>query len=112
MHRRVTMRHMTHVPDVENYANDALERVVDALRDEKEPIYLDFIIEPGRPHAHHQVELLIKSPNYSIVYKEEGPHVFQLIDRACDMAYRKIHEEKKKHVKARKKGKTDSYKGA
>jgi|SRR5579859_4648473 len=112
MDRRITMRHMDHVPDVENYANDALDRVADALENEKEPIYIYLTIDPGRPHAHHQVELLIKSPNYNIVYKQEGPHVFQLIDRACDMAYRKIHEERKKQVKNRKNGKNDSYKGA
>ncbi len=110
MHKRVTMRHMDHVPDVENYAHDALERIIQALNGEKSPIYLDLIVEPGRPHAHHQVELLIKTPSLNIVYKEEGLHVFQLIDRACDMAYKKIHEEKKKRIKNIRNG--DSYKGA
>lgn len=109
MHKRITMRHMDHAPDVENYAHDALEKILNALEGEKTPVYVDLILEPGRPHAHHAAELLIKTPSFSVVFKQEGPHIFQLIDRVCDLAYRKIHEEKKKKINDRRSG--DSFKG-
>ena len=102
MQRKITMRHMDHSPDVENYAHAALDRITNALEHERTPRYVELIITPGRPHAHHEVELLIKTPNYNFCFKQEGPHTFQLIDRVCDLAYAKIHDEKKKRVQERK----------
>jgi ribosome-associated translation inhibitor RaiA len=110
MNKKITFRHMDHVPDVDNYANGALERIVDALSNERSPVTIELVLSPGRPHAHHEVELLVKSPNYHIICKEEGPHFFQLIDKACDVVYRKIHERKKQLLDERKHA--DSYKGA
>lgn len=102
MRTRVTFRHMDSVPDLESHANTALGRVVKALENEPSPRNIDLILEAGRTHAHHAVELLVSCPNVNLVIKEEGPHMYQLIDLACDIAYRKIHEQKKKVIDARK----------
>lgn len=37
------------------------------LEKEPTPIYMDVIIKPGHTHAHHQVEFLLKTPNYDLV---------------------------------------------
>ena len=107
--KKITFRHMDATPDIKNYAEEALARVEAALEHERSPIYIDLVLEPGRPHAHHSVELIIKTPNHNIICREEGPHFFQLLDIACDLAYRKIHEQKERMNDERKKG--DSYKG-
>lgn len=109
MRKRVVFRHMEATPDIENYAYAALERVMGALEHERTPINVDLILSPGRPHAHHAVELLIKTPNYDVICKEEGPHLYQLLDLACDIAYRQIHEQKKRNLDGRKSD--DKYKG-
>ncbi len=102
MRKRVTFRHMETEPDLETHAYTALDRIEMALEHEQSPINLDLVLSPGRPHAHHQVELLIKTPNHDFVIKEEGPHMYQLIDKACDVAYRKIHDHKDKLVSAQR----------
>lgn len=107
MHKRVTFRHMEPVADLENHAQVALDAVIEALSSERTPIYIDLVLSPGRPHAHHQVELLVKSPNYDLICKEEGPHMYQLIDLACDIVCRKIREQKKRMINERRTG--DSY---
>ncbi len=98
MRKRVTFRHMESEPDLESHAYSALDKIEQALNHERSPINLDLVLSPGRPHAHHSVELLIKTPNHDLVIKEEGPHMYQLIDKACDVAYRKIHEQKDKVI--------------
>lgn len=108
--KKITFRHMDPTPDIKNYADAALERVMHALEGERTPVDVHLIIEPGRPHAHHQVELLIKTPHYNVISKEEGPHPYQLLDRACDLACRKIHEQKKRLLDGKKKD--DIFKGA
>ena len=107
--KKITFRHMDATPDIKNYAEAALDRVMKALSHESSPIYVDLILTPGRPHAHHEVELLVKTPHYNIVCKETGPHFFQLLDMVSDIAYRKIHEEKERLLNERRN--TDSYKG-
>jgi ribosome-associated translation inhibitor RaiA len=102
MRTRVTFRHMDSEPDLENHAYAALERVTKALEHEPSPHNVDLVLSPGRPHAHHQVELLILTPHINIVVKEEGPHMYQLIDHVCDIAYRKIHEHKERMIDERR----------
>jgi ribosome-associated translation inhibitor RaiA len=107
--KKITFRHMEATADIENYANAALERVMDALKHERSPIQVDLVLTPGRPHAHHEVELLIKTPNHNVICKEEGPHFYQILDKACDLAYRKIHEQKKELLGEQRN--KDKYKG-
>ena len=102
MRTRVTFRHMDSVPDLENHARTALDRVIKALEHEPSPRNVDLILEAGRTHAHHSVELLVSCPNVNLVIKEEGPHMYQLIDLACDIAYRKIHEAKERVIDERR----------
>jgi hypothetical protein len=45
----------------------------------------------------------------NLVIKEEGPHMYQLIDYACDIAYRKIHEQKERTLEERKASRKDKF---
>lgn len=98
MRKRVTFRHMETEPDLETHAYSVLDKIEAALSGENTPINLDLVLSPGRPHAHHLVELLVKTPHHDLVIKEEGPHMYQLMDKACDVACRKIHDQKDKLV--------------
>jgi len=105
MRTRVTFRHMESVPDLESHAYACLDRIMKALDYEPSPRNVELVLSPGRPHAHHCAELLIKTPHIDLVIKKEGPHLYQLIDLACDIAYRKIHEEKERMIDGRKSAK-------
>jgi len=109
MHRRITFRGMDHSPVIEEYCNGQLSKVEEFIKNERDPIYLDLILEAERTHHHHRVELRIKTPHYDLVYNYEGPDMYDVIDRVIDTMYHELHE-KKRELKGKEKT-ADSYKG-
>jgi len=119
MHKRITCRGMDHSDALENYVNDQLAKVISFLENEREPIYLDVVLESGTPHAHPQVEVRLKSPNYDLISNYEGNDMYDTIDRVIDVMYQQLQEKKEERVDKKKKGQTfykkhkgDSFKGA
>jgi len=111
MHKRVTFNGMPHSEAVENYANDQLDRVVEFLSNERTPVYIDLMFKPSKIHAHHLVELRVKSPNYNLVSNYEGKDFYGAVDRVIDVMYHELHEHKKKLQDKKKTcGRKDEFK--
>ena len=111
MQKKITFRNMATSTVAENYANEQLARIEDFLKTEHSPITIDLIFTPGRPHAHHDVTLLVKSPSYDLVSQYEGPDFYDVVDRVIDTMYRLLLEAKDKQVGDRKiVGRHDEFK--
>jgi ribosomal subunit interface protein len=110
MNKKIHFHGMDSSQAIETYANASLERVVEFLKNEREPIYLDLTLKPGRPHAHHMAELRVKTAYGDFIASQEGPAMYQLIDMAVDSMYKQLHEDKRQRVKDGHS--TDYYKGA
>jgi ribosomal subunit interface protein len=110
MPKRITFRGMEHSPVIEEYCNGQLAKVEEFLTHEREPIYINLVLDAQRTHAHHHVELCIKTPNYDLVSHYEGPEMYDVIDRVIDTMYRQLTEAKKKNMIDGRHA--DSYKGA
>jgi ribosome-associated translation inhibitor RaiA len=110
MQRQITFRSMTSTQALENYTNEYMTRIYSFLENEREPIYTHMILTGGVPHAHSEVELLIKTPHYDLVIKKEGPDMYKLINEVIDLAYLQLHEKKKKLIEDERT--KDSYKSA
>jgi ribosome-associated translation inhibitor RaiA len=95
MNKRITFRGMEHSVPTEKHAHEQLAKIEHLLENEQTPIYLNLVLEAGRPHAHHKAELHVKSPHYDIFVEEEGPHLIQIMDTVIDTVYRKMQEKKK-----------------
>ena len=109
MHKRITFRGMDHSPVIEEYCNGQLKKVEEFIKNERDPIYLDLVLEAERTHHHHRVELRIKTPHYDLISNYEGPDMYDVIDRVIDTMYNELHEKKRE---LQDKNKTaDSYKG-
>ena len=109
MHKRITFRGMDHSPVIEEHCNGQLVKLEKFIKNERDPIYLDLILEAERTHHHHRVELRIKTPRYDLISNYEGPDMYDVIDRVIDVMYHKIHEKKRE---LQDKDKTaDHYKG-
>lgn len=102
MQKRIVFRHMDHSKVMEDHANKHLKKVEEFLKNEPTPIHIDLVLEPSKVHAHHLVELRVKTPHYDCVAKREGPDFYQLLDHVIDIMYRELHEEKEKIVSNRK----------
>lgn len=111
METKFTFRHMEASSVIEDYANKQLKKVYEFLTNEREPIYVELTFEPSKVHAHHKVELLVKSPHYDLVAHREGPEFYDLIDKVVDIMYHNLHEEKRRNIDDRKmRGRHDEFK--
>jgi ribosomal subunit interface protein len=107
---RIFFHEMTSSPAMEKKAQDLMQKVYKFLESEREPIYVHITFSAGRPHAHHEVEVRVKSPNYEVMVKREGPQLYALLDEVVDLLYDQLLDAKEKLVRTRRK--TDDFKGA
>ena len=111
MNIQITFQNCDSSPVMEKHINEKLAKIVHFLEHERTPIYIDVIIKPGRVHAHHQVEFLLKSPHYDLVTHDEGPKIYQLLDNVIDTMYSQLRKKKDLHVEDRKMvGRHDEFK--
>lgn len=111
MNIKITFQNCDSSPVMEKHINEQMGKIVRFLEHERSPIYLEIIIQPGRIHAHHHVEFLLKTPNYDLVTHDEGPKVYQMVDNVIDTMYSRLRKEKDRHVEDRKMvGRHDEFK--
>ncbi len=110
MKKRIVYRGIESTPVLEEFINTHLEKVEKLLENEPTPIFIDVFIEPSSVHAHHKVEIKVKTPHYDLVAHHEGPEMYQEIDRVTDKMVAELRRAKEKRVDMQKKG--DTYKGA
>ncbi len=109
MKKRIVYRGIESTPVLEEFINTHLEKVEKLLEHEPTPVHIDVFLEASKVHAHHKVEIKVKSPHYALVAHHEGPDMYQEIDRVTDKMVAEIRRAKEKRVDQNKKG--DSYKG-
>lgn len=111
MHKRITFKRMDHSAVLEDYANQQLAKVEEFLENERSPVYIDLVFEPSHVHAHHKIELRVKSPHYDKISNYEGKDFYHTLDRVIDVMYQELLEEKRKHIDEKKmRGRHDDFK--
>lgn len=103
---------MEHSAAIENYINGQFAKIDTILQHQKDPIFVEIVLEPSKVHAHHKVEIRVKTPAYFLVADHEGPEFYAVIDHVVDTMYRQICEKKRELVDDKKTGKGDWFKGA
>ena len=111
MHKRITFKGMEHSSVLEDYANQQVVKIEEFLQSERTPVYIDLIFEPSHVHAHHKIELRVKSPSYDRISNYEGKDFYHTLDRVIDVMYHELREEKKKNDDSKKmRGRHDEFK--
>jgi ribosomal subunit interface protein len=108
MQKRIAFRGIDSTPVLEEFINSHLEKVVHLLENEPTPIMVDMVLEASKVHAHHKVELRVKTPHYDLIAHHEGPEMYQEIDRVVDKMIGELRRAKEKRVSDQKNH--DSYK--
>jgi len=99
---QITYRHMENSPEIELHVRKQMERILHFLRDEATPVYIHLVLSPSKDHAHHEIELVIKTPHYDLVGKDEGPICFVVLDQVIDTMYKRLEQAKRKVVDGHK----------
>lgn len=114
MHKRITFRNMERSTVMEDYANQQLEKVIEFLKSEQPPIYIDLVFEPSKTKEHHRVELRVKSPRYDLIsnYEYQGTGFYDVLDRVIDTMYLQLREKNKQEKRDEKKvrGRREEFK--
>lgn len=95
MDRKVTFRHMDHSKVMEDYIDKQMAKIEKFLQREREPVFLELVLEPSKIHAHHRIEIRVKTPDYYLVNDYEGPEFYDVLDRVLDVMYNRLHEKKR-----------------
>lgn len=97
MHKRITFKGTQSSFATEAEVSSRLTKIEEFLiKEDRTPIYIDVILEPSHVHAHHKVEIRVKSPNYDRYSNYEGKDFYATLDRVVDVMYRELLEDKKK----------------
>jgi ribosomal subunit interface protein len=111
MNARILFKNMDHSEAMEGYANDQLAKIFEFLGHEATPVLVDLVLAPSHVHAHHKVELRVKTPHYDRVSWYEGPEFYDVLDRVIDTMYKELHEDKQRLIDDRKMvGRHDEFK--
>jgi ribosomal subunit interface protein len=110
MKKRIAYRGIESTPVLEEFINTHLAKVEKLLVNEPTPIIIDLILEASNVHAHHKVELKVKTPHYDLLAQHEGPEMYQEIDRVTDKMVTEIKRAHEKFVANQKK--TDTFKSS
>lgn len=104
MHKRITFKNMSHSDPMEAHVNKQLEKVELFLKNERDPIYIDMVLEASKVREHPRAELRIKTPHYDLVstYEHQGVDLYDAIDRVIDVMYRELHKHKDKNLEERR----------
>ncbi|HEV2916689.1 MAG TPA: HPF/RaiA family ribosome-associated protein [Candidatus Babeliales bacterium] len=96
MNKRIVFHGIEKTQPMEDYCNKQLEKVEHFLANERTPIFIDLTLEPSKVHAHHFIELRIKTPQWDKVSSYEGPEFYDVVDRVIDVMYRELRALKDK----------------
>ena len=105
MEKQITFRSMDHSDALEQYALSHLSKIEHFLqKSERSPISIHMIITGGFVHAHHKIELLVKTPHYDLVSHEENKDAYQAINNVLHTMFSELTRAKEKLVDTRKGG--------
>lgn len=100
---KITFRNLDHSAVIEERVRKQLQKLDKFLEKERTPISVNFIIEAHPLHAHHKIELLVKSPNYDLMAFDEGTDLYKLIEQVIDTMLAEMRKAKDKKVCATQK---------
>lgn len=111
MNKRIVFQGIEKTQPMEETCNKHLKKIEHFLENERTPIFIDLVLQPSKVHAHHYVELRVKTPHYNKISSYEGPEFYDVVNRVVDIMYRELLQCKNKETEHRKEvGRHDAVK--
>lgn len=104
----VTFRHMEHSPVIEDYVLKELIELDKFLHQERSPIACDMVIEARPVHSRFIAELVIRTPNFYEVAKDEGFNINEVIDSVIKKMSAQLGRKKARRIDERKEVKVNN----
>ncbi|MBN2267175.1 MAG: HPF/RaiA family ribosome-associated protein [Candidatus Babeliaceae bacterium] len=104
MQKKITFVGREHDPVLDNHIEEQLGRLERFLKHEKDPVFIDMVVEFHERHQFNKVSIRIKTPHYSCYAEHEGPDVFLEINEVVGRVYEQLRNEKEKLVDTHRHG--------
>ena len=102
---RVVFRGMDHSDAIETYIADEVEnKLFKFLQKEDDLVHLDVVLDAGRIHAHHHVEMRLRSKHYHFTAHHEGPDLYAVIDHVLKIVVEDVKKQKDRMISERNHG--------
>lgn len=99
MKRTISFIGMPHSDPLEEHSNQKLDKLTALIKhdDEHEGAYfLELHLKAQEMHAHHRVDLHVKTPHVNLHTHDEGPEMYLAVDNAIDRMITLYKKEKGK----------------
>ena len=99
MKKEITFRNMEHSAPLEEHANAKLAKIEEYLGGSEDftPFSVELRLDAHKMHAHHHVELHLRTPHFALHTHEEGPDMYIAVDDTIDKMVKLIIKEKEKY---------------
>lgn len=105
MNVRIVFRAMDHSDAIEEYVHQELEhKLLKFVQKEGDLNHVDVVLDAGKIHAHHHVEIRLKSKHYHFIASDEGPDLYIAIDRAIKIIVEDVKKQKDRAISERNHG--------
>ncbi len=109
MERKITFSSMDHSDPLETHAHQKLDKIETLLGDrgEQTPFFSELRLTANKKHAHHHVELHVRTPRFALDAHDEGPDMYVALDNTVDKMVKLLKKEKSKLKDKEKKTEND-----
>ncbi|MBD3231893.1 ribosome-associated translation inhibitor RaiA [Candidatus Dependentiae bacterium] len=109
MNRRITFHEMDHSKPMENHINEKLNKIEELIKDPEwaTPKYVELFLNAHPLHPHHEVELILKTPQFNLVTQDKGTEMYVVIDNVIDKMVRLLKKEKQRVLDKKQKVETE-----
>jgi putative sigma-54 modulation protein len=105
MQTKITFRAMDHSDAIERYAHEKIAKLHKFFKKEnQDSVFISMTVESHREHHYSIAELKIKTPQYDLIAKKQGPEMYSVIDYVASTMEKEIAQAKEKHVAGKKHG--------
>lgn len=103
MNIRIAFRNgARHTEELDAHINQQASKIAAFLKQHREPVTFDVVIEEYPTHAHNRVSMHIVTPEFETNAHREGKNVYALVDEVMDITYSELCKQKEKLVDNRK----------
>lgn len=97
MQRKINFLNMEHSAPLELHISQKLDKLQELLRNEEKPQIVEVNLRAGHIHAHHEIEIHLKTKNFTISSRiHEGPDMYLVFNNAFDIITKLLTKEKEK----------------
>ena len=89
---------MPHSDGLEHHAKEKLQKIASLFKktEDTHPLSAELFLNAHTVHAHHEVELRIKSSHFNLTSHDSGEDMYVTIDNVVDKMVSQVKKEKEK----------------